>query len=524
MDEHGSVDQVEIQLGHLCNNRCVFCASGLITSLALVGQEDSSKALAHLEDARRRGARKVTFLGGEPTLQRDFPALLQRARELGYQEIVVFTNGVRVQQREYFEALVAGGPLTFRISIQGGDQPTHDRVVGREGAFQRILDGMELMRAQRQNITVNACLNVLSYASVRGYASLARTYGVTQVHLDQVSPHEIGNRPPGYLGTILVRYSEQAPHLADMLARFERELGADYDVNLGNLPFCVLPDWAHRIHHAGQATLVIQANLDGPYHEGHDKYERKTAGREKTPDCARCAFDPVCTGVFDAYLERFGAAELQPIPRERLLAQRNAPELYTLIERDALARLVDRRQVGAFSFERAEIGPRDPEARFSYTHPVLGGVELGLRHPRARGTALSVGARHAVHLVRGSPSEAVLELVRAVLVVLGEEPHELSLAVAARRHRWGYDARATLSRMVERLLASGEASGARWARDGESVSVGLREADGSELRVVLGTGSSLDGPPVRALFPKLAPSEAQPVQRAMHRVKLALRA
>ena len=90
----GPAAQVEIQLGHVCNNRCVFCVSGQLTAQGLARPLPTAPALAALEQAAARGARKVTFLGGEPTLQASLVPAITRALDLGFTAIVVFTNGV----------------------------------------------------------------------------------------------------------------------------------------------------------------------------------------------------------------------------------------------------------------------------------------------------------------------------------------------------------------------------------------------------------------------------------------------
>jgi MoaA/NifB/PqqE/SkfB family radical SAM enzyme len=499
------VEQVEIQLGHLCNNRCVFCSSGLITSFRLVGQEAPDPAMRQLEAGRQRGATKVTFVGGEPTLQRDFPRFVELARRLGYREIVVFTNGVRTHQREYLRALVAGGPLTFRISIQGGDEATHDRVTGRVGSFQRIIDGMALMNELGQKITCNACLNVSSYRSVAGYPALAKRFGIQSVHLDQINPLEIGNQPPGHLEKILVAYSEQAPHLERMLSSFDRLLGPDYDISLGNLPYCVMPDWAHRIHHAGEPTLVVQANLDGPAPEGHDKYERKTKLKLKPESCASCAFDPVCTGVFNEYAELIGTDELVPVPAERLRAGKHAWKLFTLLEREPLARLAQTEPPAGVQLIRATIGPQEAEAQLLFE---AGGepIALTLRHPSAPGPALASSERIAIH-VPGGRADALAKSLVSWAFDCVREPGQTELIRPTldeieRRQRWGMAARRQLSGLVG-ALTSGNALHAfrvgavRWAFGGEAASL-LVAKDGSDLWLRLTTMPPFETPRVSA--------------------------
>ncbi len=501
------VEQVELQLGHLCNNRCVFCSSGLITSFKLAGQEDIHPALHQLESARERGARKVTFVGGEPTLQRDFPRILQHARDLGYEEIVVFTNGVRTQQRDYFEQLCAGGPLTFRVSIQGGDESAHDRVTGRPGAFQRILDGLALMNDLGQKITVNACLNVLSYESVAGYPGLARRYGVSQVHLDQINPLEIGNRPPGYLGTILVRYSEQAPHLARMLDEFERQLGVDYDVNLGNIPFCVMPEWAHRVHHAGEQTMVVSANLGGLAPAGHDKYERKTERKMKPDGCRQCAFDPICSGVFVEYAEKFGTDEFVPVPVERLRRQRNAPALFTLAEMAGLQRLSRAGPPSGYRLSSSTWRPGEPEARFVYERATGGDVSVIARHAAAPGAPVALSGRIALFVEAADVDESVAALARWALAELVDDDDpvrvEPELGEMRRRLAWGGQSRAQLALLCDALrpttgLGAFRVVEQRRGRDGESAVLLLDGPGEQRIGLRLETEPAFSTPRVRA--------------------------
>ncbi len=498
------IEQVEIQLGHLCNNRCVFCASGFNTSRGLAAPQDPAPVFAHLADARTRGARRVTFVGGEPTLQRELPAMLARARDLGFEHIVLFTNGVRGHQDEYLAELLRGGPLEFRVSIQGGNAETHDRVVGRPGAFARILEVLAFAHARGQRISVNACLNVLSYASVGGYARIARTYGVKQVHLDQVNPHEIGDRPPGYLGSILAQYSAEAPHLARMLADFERDLGPDYDVNLGNLPYCVMPEWAHRIHHAGEQTLVVPSDFEGIRAQGgHDKYLLKTSRKHKPAGCRECAFDPVCTGVYTEYAEKFGCDELVPVPVERLVRMRSAPRMFTLIAREPLARLLAAGAPAGFDRLAADVRPCDPEAQLLFRGPSGAEIPVAVRHASAPGTPLVTGALASVHTSVARLAAADLPLLGWVCTQLGEPAvPDLDVSDVNRRLAWGAEARDALAKLVARLVATGDARDPIVARDGESASVSVPADATRELRVRFVTRPAFERPQVRAIFPR----------------------
>ena len=106
---HGSGHQYEIQLGHMCNNRCNFCSSGQLTAMRLAMPIPLDPMIKAIEQARAEGARRITFLGGEPTLHRSFFGALERSVQLGFEEIVIFTNGVLLPQPGFIDRIVALG-------------------------------------------------------------------------------------------------------------------------------------------------------------------------------------------------------------------------------------------------------------------------------------------------------------------------------------------------------------------------------------------------------------------------------
>src|SRR5262249_42155807 len=135
--------QVEIQLGHMCNNRCVFCVSGQETGFGRALPLATAPILERITEAFAAGHRKLTLLGGEPTLQPGFLDVVRHAVGLGFEEIVVFTNGVKTAREGFIEEVLAtGGNFTWRISIQGATKESHERTTRRPGSFDRIVRSM----------------------------------------------------------------------------------------------------------------------------------------------------------------------------------------------------------------------------------------------------------------------------------------------------------------------------------------------------------------------------------------------
>ncbi len=67
----------------------------------------------------------VQFAGGEPTVRDDLPEIIEAAQELGFSQIQIATNGVRLaKSQEYCESLKAAGLHTVYLSFDGvTDEP-----------------------------------------------------------------------------------------------------------------------------------------------------------------------------------------------------------------------------------------------------------------------------------------------------------------------------------------------------------------------------------------------------------------
>jgi len=296
----------------MCNNICLFCVSGQMTQQKLARRVPLESIVAVLEEARARGVSRVTFLGGEPTIQPSFLPALQRALDLGFSDIVIFTNLVRGREPSFLERVSQMGKFSWRISIQGGNEEAHDLVVGRVGAFAKIEAGLRWLGERGHDLTANACINEDSYRSAPDYVDLVQRHGIRQLHLDMVRPRNTGIRSAAEMEHMLARYSDMADSLGEMLDRFDA-WNPDFEVNIGNLPFCVLPRHAHRIVHGGEDTITVSSDGGGTSFRVWKKYDHQGSDKVHVERCADCTFHSHCRGVPADYATLHGTDELQPV-------------------------------------------------------------------------------------------------------------------------------------------------------------------------------------------------------------------
>lgn len=319
--------QVEVQLGHLCNNRCVFCVSGQLSEQKRAPQLPPEPIQRQLRDARQNGATKITFLGGEPTMQASFLDLLRFAVSLDFHEIVIFTNGTMTPResfrRKVFSILQDLGPrsrerVIWRFSLQGGTREAHDRTTVNPGAWDRILASLDVLKQQGARLTGNLCVVSQNYESIPQLGAVAQHYGFENLHLDMVRPRDSGDRTDEWLRSIMARYTDMAPAFEALEREVVQRLGPGFDLNFGNVPYCTMPAVAHRIHHDGQDTVTVAADGQGNTQEGFDKYADKRSDKHKPDACRQCVFDDTCSGVFDKYRQFHGDAEFQPVTSQAL--------------------------------------------------------------------------------------------------------------------------------------------------------------------------------------------------------------
>jgi MoaA/NifB/PqqE/SkfB family radical SAM enzyme len=324
-------ERFEIQLSHVCNNRCVFCVSGQMTELRMAKPTPLPDIKVKFDEAAARGITKATIMGGEPTIHPTFFPTVEYALELGFEVIEIFTNAARLDKQAFVDKIMAIGKdrLVWRISIQGWDRETHDLTTKKPGAFARIIKGIETLTALGQTITCNMCVVEQNYRSLVLLPEFVRKYPISQVHLDMVRPRDSGVRTEDYLDGIMPDYADLGRVMRTMFEGLEAS-SPGFDINVGNLPFCQLPDWAHRIHHGGNKTYTVSAEGPGRLSVvAWDKYEDKKSDKLKLDACGSCVFERRCDGFFDLYARRRGTEQFVPVSREKL--RRSDPEQRTFI-------------------------------------------------------------------------------------------------------------------------------------------------------------------------------------------------
>jgi radical SAM protein with 4Fe4S-binding SPASM domain len=170
---YGRFRNVYLYITDKCQLRCGHCYMGERLDAATVMPKE--EVFRNLDLWRRMGGSKLSILGGEPTLHPDFLEIVRHANLLGFEKVILNTNGLPYARRK-LRSLVPADFSYIQVSLDGASPATHDRVRG-AGTFgaawsttqelsSRGFDTRVICTVNRVNI--KDCLDLLPMADDAG--------------------------------------------------------------------------------------------------------------------------------------------------------------------------------------------------------------------------------------------------------------------------------------------------------------------------------------------------------------------
>ena len=178
------LDFLWLEVTPKCNLRCVHCYAESGPQRRLHGHMAPKDWEDALDQAAMLGCRAVQFIGGEPTMYPSLPALIRRARDLGFEAVEVYTNGTMFKPRIKDAFLQHRVNLAF--SVYAADPEIHDRVTQQSGSFKSTLASIQW--ALESGLPVRA--GIIETDANAGHAHHAQArlqgMGVDNIGIDRV--------------------------------------------------------------------------------------------------------------------------------------------------------------------------------------------------------------------------------------------------------------------------------------------------------------------------------------------------
>lgn len=143
-----------------CNFFCSYCApdGGFPMQKVLPFNE----VYEILQAAFNNGVRRVHWTGGEPTMRRDILECIGAAKEIGFTQQVITTNGFRLAKD--IDAMIENGLTRVIVSLDTLNPKRFHEVTGVD-IFEKVLDGMEQCVRKLSTPTKMSCCTMKSTLS-----------------------------------------------------------------------------------------------------------------------------------------------------------------------------------------------------------------------------------------------------------------------------------------------------------------------------------------------------------------------
>ena len=297
------VGKVEVLLGWVCNQNCIFCSVGhkLKDSKKIKKFSQVKKDIAKAKDT---GTNVISFSGGEPTIIPYLVDAIRYAQSVGFENIEIQTNGRMFSYENYAKNVLDAGANRFLFSIHGNTPELHDFLVRSKGSFQQSLQGLRNINKFKNgkvDLRTSTVITKLNYKVLPEIVKLLLMYDVKTFHTGPViiDGHAYTNKK-----IIVAKMSDIAQSIHRTIDDVWR---AGRDIWVYSMPYCLMHGYEKTIAEFGNMDTVLYA----PDFTASIK-EHRHADRTKEESCETCKYNDICLGVWTKYINLFSFDEFKP--------------------------------------------------------------------------------------------------------------------------------------------------------------------------------------------------------------------
>jgi len=292
-----------IQVTRQCNQRCRFCSNPPVEA-----ERTLEEARALVDDLRRRGYDGVILTGGEPTLEPALPEIVAYCQQVGLPPRLI-TNGTRLADAAYLDALVDAGLGHVHLSLHSHDPELHGVLTGNPDGHGAICAALELIGERSDR--VSADINAVITSENAGHLHQLAAFVIEQFPFVR---HFVWNGLDPETDRLRGR-RELIPSLADLEVSLDAAArlieGSGRTLRVERIPLCYMLGFEHC---STETRKIVKAEervthfLDrrGAVRQGPEAFRHRYH-----PPCEPCRLHDICAGLYHRG-EGYDARELAP--------------------------------------------------------------------------------------------------------------------------------------------------------------------------------------------------------------------
>jgi radical SAM protein with 4Fe4S-binding SPASM domain len=170
-----------------CNNHCSWCYAASNTNKYLGHKLDVDlhQPISNLLDSLN--VKKVTIVGGEPTIYDGLYNLLEKLFEK-YIKVGIVSNGRKLRDKNFTQGLKCRGVESIAVSLEGPDAEIHDSITCAQGSFYETLGGILTAKDLEINVNTNTVISSHNINSLEKLLELLKNIGVNSASFNICGP------------------------------------------------------------------------------------------------------------------------------------------------------------------------------------------------------------------------------------------------------------------------------------------------------------------------------------------------
>lgn len=304
------MNRIDLKLNLTCNQNCVFCAT-MDGSGSYTNTKDSIKII---NNAIKKGVTEISFSGGEPTIRKDLPQLVDFIKKKDPSiRITVLTNAMTLQYENYTSKLK--NVDFFNVSLHGATSKTNDSLTRTPGSFEHTISGVKTLKEFGYKFGFYYVITKTNFHEIMDFTKMIinkypGSQGIT-FSFPYVAEQMLKNKfflPKLSNFTGLLDKSKQIAESARMQWNMS---------TCGLMPLCVLSKpvrskiMGMNKNYSEQSMQTLSKSGKDNYVVANTQFRADRFVRSKA--CQSCRFKMQCPGVWKEYAELYGTDELNSI-------------------------------------------------------------------------------------------------------------------------------------------------------------------------------------------------------------------
>lgn len=305
------------ELTKSCQNNCIFCYNVWKENGHYPREELSTKNAIFILDKAIQGSgcKHIALTGGEPLLKRGIYQIASFIASKGVMTILI-SNG-KLLTKNAVERCNNSGINYFEVSLHSHKPAIHDRLVGRRGSFEEVIDAIINIKNTGCHVNTVFVATKENIHSFRDYVELNALLGVDLILFNRVacggsciagwkslapSPNQIrqaldDGAPVAEKYNIRLSVGVQIPPCLVDLAKY-KNVAYGYcplnDLQSGESYFAIDP--AGNVRMCNRSKTILGSLLDESFEDIARNQEIEAFGRAIPDFCLGCKLAELCAG------------------------------------------------------------------------------------------------------------------------------------------------------------------------------------------------------------------------------------